>query len=150
MKKAILNLLAASHARTCGLTRSKNLIFMLGLALTLAGCSSAPKAKSPYVKVYGDTLKVNTTELGKDIEGFKGPVPLEVSVVKGRIADIKILDNIETPRFLARAAEGLLPKWKGLSVKKAAKLEPDAVSGATYSSDAIIRNMNLALAEFGK
>ena len=46
---------------------------------------------------------MDTTVPGADVIGYKGPVPLQVVVLKGKIAEIRILDNQETPRFLSRA-----------------------------------------------
>lgn len=127
-----------------------HLVLILAAALLLSACSSSHKTRSPFVEVSGDTLKVSTVVLGKDVKGFRGPVPMVVSVTGGRISDIKILDNNETPRFLNKAADGLLPKWIGLTVKQASRLEVDAVSGATWSSNAIKENMCLALKELSK
>ena len=125
-------------------------IVTAAVLILLSSCSFSGKPRSPYVEVCGDTLKVDTSVPGRDIEGFRGPVPLQVCVVAGKIADIRILDNSETPRYLQKASEGLLPQWKGLTVKKALKLAPDAVSGATWSSRAITDNMRIALEELSK
>jgi electron transport complex protein RnfG len=73
-----------------------------------------------------------------------------VVVIKGKISDIRVLENEETPRYLDRAMYGLKDKWVGKSISKAYKIEVDAVSGATYTSEAIISNMKLALEELQK
>jgi electron transport complex protein RnfG len=44
----------------------------------------------------------------------------------------------------------LLDKWKGLSVKEAAKQEVDVVTGATYSSEALIENVRRGIDHFNK
>lgn len=91
---------------------------------------------------------VNTTTLGKDIHGYGGAVPLEIRVdPSGTITKITVLGNSETPKFLQRVLDsGLLAHWNG---KKAEAVlnEPDvdAVSGATYTSTAIIANMRAGL-----
>ena len=45
------------------------------------------------------TVRLNTTELGKDIIGYGGTVPLEITLEDGKIKSIKALANSETPRF---------------------------------------------------
>ena len=68
-------------------------------------------------------------------------------MVNNEVKEVKALENDETPRYFKRASE-VLDSWNGLSVKAASKLEVDAVSGATYSSQAIVKNVRLALGEF--
>ena len=46
---------------------------------------------------------VNTTTLGKDIVGYGGNVPLEISVKNNVVTDIKALDNSETQQFFDKA-----------------------------------------------
>ena len=93
-----------------------------------------------------DTLKVNTTTLAKDVEGFNGPTPVEISVVKGKITRIKLLPNQETPSFLQMVIDGgLLKALDGKTVEEASKVQLDAVTGATYSSKSIIENIRRGL-----
>lgn len=129
----------------------KSLLFiLLPLCLAVAGCgNSNPKVDSPYVTEKGDTLVVDTTVPGKDIIGYCGPVPIEVYVVKGRVADIVLGENSETPRFIKRVYGIIAPNWIGLRLKDAAKAEVDGVTGATYSSSALIENFRLAMKTLG-
>ncbi len=83
------------------------------------------------------TLVVNTSALGSDIRGYGGPVPLEIYISKGRVTRVRALANNETPAFFGQAKE-LLGRWNGMTIDEAARTQPDAVSGATYSSRAII------------
>jgi len=96
---------------------------------------------------YAFSVKENTLESGKNIIGYNGPVPLEVKVVNNEVKEVKALANDESARYF-KSASTILNKWNGLSVEKAAELEVDAVSGATYSSKAIIDNVRLALKSF--
>lgn len=107
--------------------------------------AAVPVEISGDIRMSGDTIVVNTTYLGKDIQGYNGPIPLEVYIYNDKVVYVKALDNIETPHFFARAFEGLKDKWTGMSVSKASELEVDGVSGATFSSNAIIKNVQLAL-----
>lgn len=98
----------------------------------------------PIVTADDGSMVVNTTSLGKDIQGFGGIVPLEITVRNGVVESVRALDNQETPSFFDNAAT-LLDKWKGKTVGEALAMKVDAVSGATYSSQAIIANMQRGL-----
>lgn len=91
------------------------------------------------------TLVVNTTELGKDVIGYDGPVPMEISIKDGTITDVKALENGETPDFFEEARV-IAAEWKGKTVEEGLQLQVDAVSGATFSSKAIIENVRRGLA----
>lgn len=88
------------------------------------------------------TMVINTTQLGKDITGYAGNVPLEIYVKHGHITAIKPLPNSEAPDFFQKATS-LLARWVGKTPKEAANMRVDAVTGATYSSKAIIGNMRV-------
>ena len=114
------------------------------IAAALPGAALAGRPGSAVAAA--DTLKVNTTDLAKDVEGFNGPTPVEISVVKGKITRIKLLPNQETPNFLQLVIDaGLLKALDGKSVEEASKVKLDAVTGATYSSKAIIENIHRGL-----
>ena len=88
---------------------------------------------------------VNTKPLAKDVQGYGGPVPLKIHIKDGRVAAVEAEPNAESPDFFNRAKE-LLNHWQGKSVDEALAEEVDAVSGATFSSRAIIANMQRGLA----
>lgn len=129
----------------------KSLLLILSLVcLAVAGCGNKnPKVSSPYVSEKGDTLIVDTTVPGEGIIGYRGQVPIQVYVVKGRVSDIVLGENSETPRFIKRVYGIITPNWIGLKLKDAAAAEVDAVTGATLSSNALIENFRLAMKELG-
>lgn len=88
---------------------------------------------------------VNTKPLAKDVQGYGGPVPLKIHIKDGRVAAVEAEPNAESPDFFNRAKE-LLNHWQNKSVDEAMSEEVDAVSGATFSSRAIIANMQCGLA----
>ena len=88
---------------------------------------------------------VNTKPLAKDVQGYGGPVPLKIHIKDGRVAAVEAEPNAESPDFFNRAKE-LLNHWQNKSVDEALVEEVDAVSGATFSSRAIIANMQRGLA----
>lgn len=104
--------------------------------------------------VAGDTIAVlqdgsvivNTKPLAKDVSGYGGPVPLQIHINKeGVITDIEALPNAETPDFFDQACT-LFSRWQGKTVDEALAENVDAVSGATFSSNAVIENMKRGLA----
>ena len=102
-------------------------------------------------KAQADTLVVNTTELCKEVIGYDGPTPLKITVVDGVVASVEALPNTETPRFLDRVLQsGLLNAVVGKKVSEAAQMPLDAVTGATYTSQAMIENLRAGLQEAAK
>jgi uncharacterized protein with FMN-binding domain len=61
------------------------------------------------------------------------------------ITKIEALPNQETPRYFQMVKDSLLTKLVGKSVEEVRTAEIDAVTGATYSSQAVIRNIKRAL-----
>ncbi len=90
----------------------------------------------------GGTLIVNTSELGSEYVGYGGRTPVEIYIVDGRIDSIVALPNAETPSFFNGVKESVLPVYKGLTVSDALARHVDGISGATFSSDAVIGNIN--------
>ncbi len=81
------------------------------------------------------------------INGYAGPVPLNITIKEGKIASIDPLPNSETPSFFNRALS-VLDNWIGKTPKEGLEIKPDAVSGATYSSYALIKNVEEGLAYY--
>ena len=116
--------------------------------LTASPRTGTAIAESAPVK---DTITVNTTKMGENIEGYAGTTPLEIKVYDGRVVSIKALPNDETPRFFQRVVKSdIFSKPVGLTVEEALKLELDAVTGATFSSKAVIANLRLGLSSVKK
>ena len=90
------------------------------------------------------SMVINTSSLASDISGYAGKVPLEITVKDGKIVEVKALDNGETKDFFDQAST-LLAKWNGKTIDEAMRMKVDAVSGATFSSKAIIGNMQRGL-----
>ena len=105
---------------------------------------TASQKTEPMVVLEDGSVRLNTTELGKDIVGYGGTVPLEITLHEGRVENIRALANSETPGFFKEASV-LLTKWNGQTVEDAQKMKVDAVSGATFSSKAIIGNVQRGL-----
>lgn len=90
---------------------------------------------------------ITTTPYATDVRGFAGPTPLYIYIsTDGKVQQIAAADNAETPNFFNRAFEALAPQWQNKDLEQAAALKVDAVSGATFSSNAIIANVQRSLA----
>ena len=93
---------------------------------------------------------VNTTTLGKNVVGYVGTTPLKIYIQKDKIVKVEALKNQETPKYNAMIKRKLLPKWEGMKVKDAEKQPVDAVTGATITSDAVKKNVQLGLEYYKK
>ena len=120
---------------------------LIALAATLQ--SAAPQGDEVMTKENG-TYIVNTTTLGKDVIGYVASTPVKVYIKKDKIEKVEFLKNQETPKYMARVKKAMINKWDGLKVKDAAKQKVDGVTGATFSSDAITKNVQLALEYYQK
>lgn len=93
---------------------------------------------------------VNTTNLTKDVSGYNGPTPLNIYIKDDKIQKVEALPNQETPGFFQRVQNELLDKWNGMTVKQAASSNVDAVTGATYSSNAVKENVKAGITYYQK
>lgn len=124
----------------------KKILLIAAIVAVLSGTFAVSTACGSSQAKGPDTLRINTTELGKDIIGFNGPTPVEITVVSGNIVDIQALPNVESPRYMQMVRESsLLKTLVGKSVKEAKDIQLDAVSGATFTSNALIKNIRLGL-----
>ena len=103
----------------------------------MAGDDTMTKENGVYI--------IDTTELGKDVEGYNGPTPLKVYINKNKVEKIEALKSFETPKYYVKVKKALLEKWNGMKIKEAKALKVDAVTGATFSSEAVIKNVQLGL-----
>ena len=112
------------------------------VCLNVAADAKTPKNKS---------FVVNTEKLGKEVMGYAGRTPVEIHVVEGRIEKIVALPNSETPAYFQRVQESpIFTSLVGKTVKEASEVQLDAVTGATWSSKAVIENIRLGLKEAAK
>lgn len=93
---------------------------------------------------------VNTTELGKKVDGYAGPTPLKVYIRKGKVEKIEFLPNQETPKYWNAVKKQMQNSWDGMKVADALKAEVDGRTGATISSNAVKENVKLALEYYEK
>ena len=128
----------------------KMILAALALVMLAATLQSAAQKGDEVMTKENGTYVVNTTTLGKDVQGYAGTTPVKVYIKKNKVEKVEFLKNQETPKYFARVKKAMQGKWDGLKVKDAAKLKVDGVTGATFSSDAVSKNVQIALDYYQK
>lgn len=99
------------------------------------------------------TYIVNTTTLAADVVGYLEATPLKIYIKGDKIQRIEALPNQETPKYFYKVKKDLLTKWDGKKVKDAMReINPqtDVITGATYSSNAVVENLKRGLQYYQK
>lgn len=126
-------------------------IALVGAAVVAAtAMTSAGKADEVMTRTADGTYVVNTTTLAGAVKGYAGATPLKIYIKNDKVVKVEALPNQETKGVFARVKHSFLGKWDGSTVKAAAKMNVDAVSGATYSSNAVKENVKRGLAYYKK
>ncbi len=114
----------------------------------LAATDDAP-ATAAITENPDGTVTISTEGVDVGLTGYAGPVPVEITMKDGKVAEVRPLDNVETPGFFKKVQNsGLLSAWDGLTPEEALGLQVDAVTGATFSSKALIANVQNGLKEY--
>jgi len=121
----------------------------LALAFATIVLMSAGKQDGAITKEDGAYV-VNTTTIANDVEGYNGPVPVKIYIKKNKIEKIEVLKNQETPKYLTKVKKEIQNAWDGLTVKEAKAKKVDGVTGATFTSEAIIQNVQKGLDYYQK
>ncbi len=79
-------------------------------------------------------------------KGMEGDVQVKVTVDDGKISDVKVMSNNETPNIGTKAIDAIPEKFIGLSSPEEIDAV-DAVSGATVTSDALKEAVKNALSQ---
>lgn len=122
----------------------KKVISILALFSLVIVLSSAKGDDGVMTKENGMYV-VNTTTLGKNVVGYVAATPLKIYIQKDKIVKVEALKNQETPKYNAKVKRMLLTKWDGMKVKDVAKQKVDGVTGATITSDAFKKNVQLGV-----
>ena len=96
------------------------------------------------------TYVINTTTLAQDVEGYAGPTPVEVYIKKDKVVKVVMLKTMDGPKYQARVKKGMLPQYEGVNVKKGTVPDVDAVTGATFTSNAVQENVRRAVEYYKK
>ena len=120
------------------------------LSVLLAVAFVTASAQDVMRKEKDGTYVVNTTTLAADVEGYNGPTPVEVYIRKNKIVKVVPLKSQEGPKYVAKVKKDMLPKYEQMNVKKGTVQDVDAVTGATFTSQAVQENIRRAVAYYKK
>ena len=125
----------------------KKTIIIAVIMLLVAGTASldARTKKKTTSKKASTTQVIYTGDIASKVIGYNGTTPLNIKVKNGVIEDIEVLPNQESPSYLKRAKDKVLPQYIGKTVAEAKSLKPDIATGATYTSQALIKNIQMGL-----
>ena len=125
----------------------KKTIIIAAIMLLVAGTTSldARTKKKAATKKATTSQVIYTGDIANKVIGYNGTTPLNITVKNGVIENIEVLQNEESPAYLKRAKDKVLPQYIGKTVAEAKKLKPDIATGATYTSEAIIKNIQMGL-----
>ena len=123
----------------------KKRYMMLGLTMMMALTMQSFIANDDTMTKENGVFVINTTNLAKDVEGYNGSTPLKIYIKKDKVERIEFLKSMETPKYYAKVKKALMDKWNGLKAKDAKTQQVDIVTGATYSSEAVIKNVQVGL-----
>ena len=127
----------------------KNIFGLCLLLCAVVMLSSAKGDDGVLTKENGMTV-VNTTTLSKNVIGYVGTTPLKIYIQKDKIVRVEMLKNQETPKYNAMIKRKLIPAWNDMKLKDAEKQNVDGVTGATITSDAVKKNVQLGLEYYKK
>ena len=125
----------------------KKTIIIAVIMLLVAGTASldARTKKKTTSKKASTSQVIYTGDIASKVIGYNGTTPLNIKVKNGVIEDIEVLPNQESPSYLKRAKDKVLPQYIGKTVAEAKSLKPDIATGATYTSQALIKNIQMGL-----
>ena len=126
----------------------KKSIIIAAIMLLVAGTVSLDartKKSTKKAKANNSTQVIYTGDIANKVIGYNGTTPLNITVKNGVIENIEVLPNQESPGYLKRAKDKVLPQYIGKTVSEAKKLNADIATGATYTSKALIQNIQMGL-----
>lgn len=124
--------------------RTGIILVLLVAAVVMASAQEVMK------KEKDGTYVINTTTLAQDVEGYAGPTPVEVYIKKDKVVKVVMLKTMDGPKYQARVKKEMLPQYEGVSVKKGTVPDVDAVTGATFTSNAVQENVRRAVEYYKK
>ena len=125
----------------------KKTLIIAAIMLLVAGTASLDaRTKKSTKKAKANTTQViYTGDIANKVIGYNGPTPLNITIKNGVITNIEVLSNQESPGYLKRATDKVLPQYIGKTVAEAKKLNAYIATGATYTSKALIQIIQMGL-----
>ena len=115
------------------------------LVASTASLDARTKKKATTKKAASTSQVIYTGDIANKVIGYNGTTPLNITVKNGVIENIEVLPNQESPAYMKRAKDKVLPQYIGKTVNEAKNLKPDIATGATYTSEALIKNIQMGL-----
>lgn len=123
----------------------KRILILLGVLALSAAVAAVAMPSTPVTKHKDGTITIDTRTL-KAADGCFGPTPLLIHLdAKQQVSRIEALPNDETPQYFQLVVDKLFHAWDGVHVRKVKDVQVDAVSGATYSSEGVISNVQAGI-----
>ena len=121
----------------------KKTLFAIAAMVTLIAATTTPVKKQQDGSVTIDTSTLKASE------GCFGPTPIIIHLDSlERVSQIEILPNEETPSYWQLVVDKLSHAWDGVPADKVSTRKVDAISGATYSSEGLISNVQTGIAYY--
>lgn len=131
---------------------------LLAAAESMAGKNASGKLIRRRIEVNGEdsvvymemdgAFIIPTKPFVGEIEGFNGPIHMALYLdADGVLLDMRVLEHKETKRYFRRVTQWL-PKLNGHNLSREKLKSIDAVTGATYSSVAVIQTAQCAIRGF--
>jgi len=121
----------------------KKTLFAIAAMVTLIAATTTPVKKQQDGSVTIDTSTLKASE------GCFGPTPIIIHLDSlERVSQIEILPNEETPSYWQLVVDKLSHAWDGVPADKVSTRKVDAISGATYSSEGFISNVQTGIAYY--
>lgn len=125
--------------------RYNKMLALLALG-TLLGCGSTDTEDPNIIRNEDGSVTILTDELTKDIHGYShSNIPMQITLRDGKVEDIVILENGETPGYIDQIEDEVVPSWIGLRLDDALALQIDGITGSTITSDAVISSIRKGL-----
>ena len=126
--------------------------YLLSFALLLCAVTVSAQDSEVMKKNSDGTVVVNTTTLCSE-RGYRDCTPLNVYFKKDKIVKVETLRNKESKNYFVKVTQNLIPLYDGLKISKAkkqTKLMVDGCTGATFSTNAVQKNIASAIEYYEK
>lgn len=98
-------------------------------------------------KTANEFIIYSSEHYAPDVYGYNGKTPVYIALKNDSIVRIVAEKNSETPNYMRYVLEeGFLTRWENKPLEAALNFEVDLISGATYTSESLLKNIKSTLA----
>ena len=116
------------------------------------GAAKVEKVNDYWYRILDEKNKtlgfaMSSASFCKDVKGYNDLTPVMILVDKRKtIKKVALLTNWETQRFVSKLqTKGFFDLWVGKTLKEAKNIQVDARTGATYTAQAVSKNVEFLL-----